>query len=307
MARPRGIGGGRPPVEGEGVRDKKRTDRPGDKLVEGARVQVDGEALKLTGAAAAAGLARLGAVGVAGVQANPEAAGMTLKSANVPDSPIYAHLAVHVDAATPGLGSKVTLGRGGVFVDPSALIEFAETLVTHGFQGEVAFGKDLTISLARLGIPDNLSTRFFNTGDVIEGVAVGTSEPGRRLVIRLETQNTPLGQDGIVALEGQQSIRVKRRSGGREEIVNIVNGVGAPTNTLYVVAGPYGPTGQFGLYTVIAGTFAPPTSDRAYWDTHAFTTGDELSFTVDASGQVQVMPDSNLAKMIAHGEVDLLQ
>ncbi len=230
-----------------------------------------------------------------------------LKSAAEAGNRIYDHLLVHLQARdhAQGLGSQIHLGLEHVFVNPESLIGIAESIVFGAYQATIPTGKSITLDLRAIGRNETLTMTPLQSGEMEAGVPVGTSEPGKRVVIRLESTQEPLGRDTVVALEGQQTMQVKRKVGGRDEVVNIVNGETVPTNVIYVVGGPYGATGEFGIYTIFAGTFSPPASDQVYWGAHAFVTGD-TSFVRNDQGGFDIVPDSNLAKMVERGEVELL-
>jgi hypothetical protein len=196
------------------------------------------------------------------------------------------------------LGSTVDVKRFG---GAEELISFSEKLLARAYKGEVKPGAEVEVTLSPKGQkPLKGKMRVLRTGEKIDGVDVGPSDTGGRLVVEVKFDR-PIGKEGVVELkDGQKALEVDRNSGGRTEKVKVVEGEKADTDTIYIVGGSYGPTGKFGLYTVFSGRYAPPISDTAYWGKHAFVTGEKSSWKVEG-GKVVVGGKSRLAEMIKDG------
>ncbi|MFO1518977.1 MAG: hypothetical protein U1F57_04840 [bacterium] len=226
----------------------------------------------------------------------------TLDSANTPDSPTIKHLEAHTTQVD--LGSNFKMGKGQIFRTPQALVRFSEEYLAKAYKGEIPLGSEVEITLNVIGVgPVKGKLRVMATGDKVNGVDVGSSGPGGRLVLQVTFEH-PIGKNGITTLTpGQKPVTVDRTSGGRTEKVQVVDGEKSDTNVMYIVGGPYGQSGKFGLYTVFTGDYAPPTTDTAYWSQHAFVTGDHSLET--KGGKTVVKQDSNLHKMQIEGRVKL--
>lgn len=225
--------------------------------------------------------------------------GKKLSSAKNSGSSIRSHLEAHVDPAD--IGSKFHFGRGEVFYDAESLINFSEAFLELAYHGQISSSDEIDISIGtgRRAIKGKI--RLMTTGEVIDGVDVGVSEVGKRVVIRVELDRS-IGENRIVERENDQDfLSIERQSGGRKENVTLVNGKGNPTNVFYIMGGSYGPTDTFGLYTLFSGRYAPPSSDVEYWSRHAFVTGQEGSFVrVDGEG-VFVPTESYLNELLSEG------
>lgn len=215
-----------------------------------------------------------------------------LESANVLGSPTLAHLETHFRAED--LGSHVDFGEREVFESPAELIKMAEQALKFGYTGQM-----------RPGLVDQWAHKT-PSGDYVtvnvemmpSGGEYGLSEPGKRVVMKL-TFSKSIGKDGIVALrEGERTRQVRRNAGGRDEIISLVDGLKTETQELYIIGGPYGPTGRFGIYTLFAGKYAPPISDVAFWSQHAFVTGQGTPMNVAQYRSIRNIYDSNILEPI---------
>ena len=143
-------------------------------------------------------------------------------------------------------------------------------------------------------VSQNLTTYLY---ELIEG----------RVVLEI-TFDQPIGEEAVTEIaEGQNVLRANRLSGGRQEAVQVVDGARPATNTLYVMGGSYGPTGRMGLYTVFSGEYAPPMNDTAYWNHHAFLTGDNVpsSWRQGEDGRVAILSGSRLEQMLQEGRASI--
>lgn len=228
-----------------------------------------------------------------------------LATADIPGNPTRAHLDAHLGAID--LGSYVELGDGAVFRDGSQVIRFSEALLARAYRGELAPGTEIDVSVENAGQMVKGRARVFTTGELADGVDVGPSSTGGRLVIGI-TFERAIGREGTIALpEGQSSLAVTRTTGGRQETVRVIDGEKQPTFTMYIVGGPYGPSGTFGIFTVFPGVYAPPVSNAAYWEHHAFLTGEaSASFREGADGSLVVRSGSNLDRMAAEQKLSFL-
>lgn len=225
----------------------------------------------------------------------------TLSSADAPGSPTRAHLEAHLGAID--LGSHFELGDGAVFRDSSQVIQFSETLLTKTYRGELAPGSDQMMTLDVGGKPVQARVHVYATGESIDGVSVGSSGTGGRVVIGI-TFDAPIGREGIIELaDGQAGLPVTRTTGGRQDSTQVVDGKKPPTNTMFIVGGPYGPTGTFGIFTVFSGTYAPPMTDAAYWARHAFLSGEAApAYRTNPDGSVSLREGSALHQMVQEGK-----
>lgn len=196
----------------------------------------------------------------------------TLETANEPSSDVLDHLQAHLKA--DDYGSHFQFGEGEVFKDPSALLELVEDFLGKAYRGELKQGSTFPF-LVRTASGDVIGARirFSPANDMQNGVPVGPSSPGGRVVIGIEFDQ-PIGKDAIVeTYPGQETRSVTRTSGGRNESIRVLDGEKQNTYMMYIIGGSYGPTGKFGLYTVYSGRYAPPISDSAFWSQHAFLSG----------------------------------
>lgn len=104
-----------------------------------------------------------------------------------------------------------------------------------------------------------------------------------RVVFQMEFDE-PVGTDALIALDTHaKHVEVVRDAGTpNENIVKAVQSDAIPqTNIVTVVAGPYGPTGKWGLYTMFPGNEAPPfpnerqpedvrRTNEQFWANHGF-------------------------------------
>ncbi|HSA59847.1 MAG TPA: hypothetical protein VLJ37_09205 [bacterium] len=223
-----------------------------------------------------------------------------LASARSEESPLRKHLEAHLNGVD--LGSTVDVKRFG---NTDQALAFAETQLERAYRGEIEPGSEIPVVCDVPGKgPMKGKIRFLTTDEKIDGSRVGPSGPGGRIVLQV-TFSEPIGTNGIAELKpGRQTVTVQRVSGGRTETVQVADGPAKPTNTLYIIGGPYGPTGKFGLYTLYAGTYAPPMTDTAFWSRHAFVTGDNRqSFRATSDGRMEVMEGSRLHQMIQDGKI----
>lgn len=226
----------------------------------------------------------------------------TLASADSPNSPTYKHLDAHLKAVD--LGSYFEFGAVRVFAGPSGLIRFSEDWLGQAYRGEIKPGDEIELTVESTDGPVSGRLRFLQSGEIADGVNVGPSGPGGRVVMRV-TFDRPVGKNAVRELSGGEVIlHAERLSGGRKESVNVMDGRAEDSNTFYIMGGPYGPTGTFGIFTIFTGIYSPPISDSAYWQRHAFLTGDDPeSFKILEDGSVAVTEGSALAQMIANGVV----
>jgi len=119
------------------------------------------------------------------------------------------------------------------------------------------------------------------------GVALQQSKEVGRVVLTLK-YDRPIGTDALVDLAGQSEDKLHRlvRDSGTsyEAIFTAVemNQQEIPkTSIVTIIAGPYGQTGKWGIYTIYPGREAPPfpsekqsaevrEANIAYWKTHGF-------------------------------------
>lgn len=223
-------------------------------------------------------------------------------SAAAPESSIAAHLAAHLDTA-PDLGPKIRFGEGAVFKTPEDLIRFTEEHLRIGFEGGAKPGDIISASIG----DQPVMLRYLEAGTKVDGVAVGPTSVADLTIIEMEAK-IPLGDGTIKAGDGS-GLTVRRLSGGLEDEVMVANGPAVPTHKLYIIGGRYRDVGaeggQYGLYTIYPGPFAPPVSDAAYWSSRAFVTGD-TSFVVDAAvGKTYLIEGSNFHRMVEAGKIAL--
>ncbi len=225
-----------------------------------------------------------------------------LETANTPDSPTRKHLDAHLTQLD--LGSHFETGPTQAFADSAALIQFAEAQLVRAYRGDITPGTEIPVIVKGADGKDvkgRLS--FLAPGEVVDGVDVGASGPGGRVVMRI-VFDRPIGKEGVAAIpEGQQAFSAERNSGGRAEKVQVIDGEKPDTNVMYIVGGPYGPTGKMGLFTVFSGRYSPPMTHTEYWGRHAFLTGDKSIGMRD--GKPVIQSGSNLEKMQAEGRVKL--
>lgn len=223
-------------------------------------------------------------------------------SAAAKGSLLRQHLDTHLTQVDVGSGLDVK-----VFGGAEAFIKFSEGLLTKAYRGEVkpGAGFDITVQ-APDGKPMTGKVKVMKTGDKADGVDVGPSGTGGRVVIQV-TFDRSIGEEGITRLrDGQNGLTIDRTSGGREETVQVVDGTKPKTKVIYIVGGSFGPTGRFGLYTAFSGRYSPPMTDTAYWGKHAFLTGNNRSsWKKGPDGNIIVRAGSNLASMIADGKAKI--
>jgi hypothetical protein len=140
-----------------------------------------------------------------------------------------------------------------------------------------------------------------------------------RVVITLHF-DSPIGSDALVSLPSQpeaHQIRVIRDAATpSESIVTAVRTTkdGIPnTSEVTVIAGPYGPTGKWGIYTMFPGQEAPPfpnerqpedvrESYERFWQTHGFlATQEEIEAHPKA---YEPIPIHNLSRSEIHEALD---
>ena len=180
---------------------------------------------------------------------------------SVPENQTYKHLEVHFRGND--FGSVFTESKA--FREPHEIISSAEDYLQKAYKGELKPGQSIEAD----SDDSHYRVRFLPTNSVVDGVSVGSSAAGGRVVLQMEFDRV-IGQDAVVSLEGRSPSREQRTLGGRDEEVNIVEGNAPETKTMYIIGGSFGSTGKFGLYTLYPGTYAPPVNNRAYWEQHAF-------------------------------------
>jgi len=102
------------------------------------------------------------------------------------------------------------------------------------------------------------------------------------------TFDRPIGTDALVELKGQSDDKLQRvirdQGASNESVVMAVateQDKIPQTNIVTVIGGPYGPTGEWGIYTMFPGKEAPPfpsekqsaeaqASNRVFWEEHGF-------------------------------------
>jgi hypothetical protein len=125
--------------------------------------------------------------------------------------------------------------------------------------------------------------------------------PAGRVVIKLEFP-VAVGTDALVDLKnhGDKNQVVVVRDGGTpyQSVVTAIEASSAPeTKSVTLIAGPYGPTGKWGIYTMFPGAEAPPfpnenqpepvrQANEQFWKTHGFlATREEITSHPRADGQ----------------------
>src|SRR5262249_39470653 len=141
----------------------------------------------------------------------------------------------------------------GVFSDASSVIQFAESYLERAYRGEILPGTEIPLTL-QTADGRRVSGRIhcLAANDVADGVEVGPTSPGGRVVLRVEFREW-IGQEGIIEAPDGEGITVSRISGGRRDTVRLVDGERPWTRVMHIIGGPYGSTGNFGLYTVYTG------------------------------------------------------
>ncbi|MDO8520405.1 MAG: hypothetical protein Q7T11_09645, partial [Deltaproteobacteria bacterium] len=217
------------------------------------------------------------------------------------DGDVRTHIETHLGQAD--LGSSIDLGQNRIFGDGKEVIEFAQGWLEKAYRGEIAPGTELTVQVGPKGQEAVATLRVFKSDELADGVKVGPTAPGGRIIIGVNFDRA-IGRDGIVEIESkQETLVVTRTTGGRNERVTIVAGQKPPTNQMYIIGGAYGPTGNFGLYTVLSGRYAPPMSDAEYWSKHAFATGDSHNSARVENGTILVNQGSALHQMMLDGKL----
>lgn len=219
------------------------------------------------------------------------------------DGALRQHLDTHFNQVD--VGSTVCFGEGAVFENSLAFIEFAQGQLQKAYKGEIEPGTQLEVTVNTAAGPVRATLRFYKSGESIGGVDVGSSGVGGRVVLEL-TFDHPIGHEGVIEVDGGGSkpVLVERTSGGRKESVQLVDGEKPQTNRIYIIGGAYGPTGNFGLFTVFPGRYSPPMTDTGYWNRHAFVTGDPLgTMKLGPDGRVTPADGSNLSRMLQDGRL----
>jgi hypothetical protein len=223
------------------------------------------------------------------------------------ESFIYKHLSAHLDDK-PSLASKVNAEKFGGALP---LINFAEGWLQKAYRGELAPGSELDIEIPREGQkPLKGKLRLMKTGEMVDGAPVGESGPGKLSIIRV-TFDQPVGENSVVALDdlpaGTPTLTVDRVMGNRQDRVHVARGKHQLSKQLMIIGGPYSED-SYGLYTVYAGRYTmgydpKDPESMAYWDRHAYLTGDKEKL-VEPRGKGDVInPDSKLFEMIRNGDV----
>src|SRR3989338_1241896 len=199
----------------------------------------------------------------------------SLASARDTSSSTYKHLQGHFDGTE--LGSVFTNNEGDAFTDPQQVIDLSEDILAEVYK------------------TGNLPERDGWTLRLVSG-----NPPGGRIVIEAVSDNA-LGEDALVEITNENKDKVfrgKRTTGGRDNDVNLVVGTKKKANKMLIIGGPYGPTGQFGLFTVFPGEYAPsfsPINDPIvgmtgtdFWNTHGFIAEtNELITNLDVNDDIK--------------------
>jgi len=179
-------------------------------------------------------------------------------------------------------------------------------------------------------------SKFYpNAKDIVMGVveqelikkfnsAQESKIPAGRTVLVLNF-DIPVGTDALVALnaipEGSQHKLIRDVGTPNEAIftaVEALKGDILETSTVTVIAGPYGPTGKWGIYTMFPGKEAPPfpsenqpeairQSNQDFWNNHGFlATQEEILASPRADGEPHAFSGHELSMSGKH-PADILE
>jgi hypothetical protein len=184
-----------------------------------------------------------------------------LVSAATEASDTYKHIASHLEG---GFGSN--FNKSEVFPEGMDVVQFGEEVLEKAYKGGLE-GETVVVN----GKEGRLSW--------VEG------SEGGRVVVKVEFEDA-IGTNALVDIssvegvvdiaDGELEDEIKQRYAGTQIAPSAKK---QPTNTMFVIGGPYGPTGKFGLYTVYCGEYAPPApsarsseAELAFWRTKAWAT-----------------------------------
>jgi len=139
-----------------------------------------------------------------------------------------------------------------------------------------------------------LMEKFFEAQDAGENAG--------RVVITINFDK-PIGTDALVNLEGHKNtVKIIRDEGeAHQSTVTAVETESPPETTkLTIIAGPYGPSGKWGIYTMFPGNEAPAfpnekqpedirRENEKFWEGHGFlATKDEINSHPRADGKPHI-------------------